>query len=315
MSILVTGGAGFIGSALTQKLLENGEKVIVIDNFNDFYNPEIKEHNIAQCLNNPNFKLYRGDICDSESLDKIFCKNKIKAVVHLAAYAGVRDSFENPMLYIKTNIGGTINILEKMKKYKVKKMVFASSSSVYGNCEAEKFTEDLNISEPISPYAASKLACEQFLYTYSKAYGINTVCLRFFTVYGPKQRPDLAICKFCDLIDKDEPIPVYGNGTTFRDYTYIDDIVSGICAAVEYDKTPYEVINLGAGETVTLNKMIETIENTIGKKADKNRYPMQTGDVFKTVSDITKAKNLLNYAPQTDFENGIKKYIKWRNNQ
>ena len=202
MQILITGGAGFIGSTLADKLLNEGNEIIVIDNFNDYYSPTLKEANVKVNENNPNYKLYRGDICDRELVDKIFAENSIDTVVHIAARAGVRPSLEDPLEYVRSNIDGTINILENMKKYNCKKMVFASSSSVYGNCKAEKFSEDLKVTEPISPYAATKSACEQFLYTYSKLYGINTVCLRFFTVYGPKQRPDLAIRKFIELIEK-----------------------------------------------------------------------------------------------------------------
>ena len=312
MQILITGGAGFIGSTLADKLLSEGYRILVIDNFNDYYDVRLKEANVAPNLNNKNYKLYRGDICDRELIEKIFKENNIEKVVHIAARAGVRPSLENPPEYIRSNIDGTINILENMKKYNVKKMVFASSSSVYGNCSAEKFSEDLKVTEPISPYAATKSACEQFLYTYSKLYDIKTVCLRFFTVYGPKQRPDLAIRKFIELIEKNEPIPVYGDGTTMRDYTFIDDIISGICAAIDYDKTPYEIINLGGGSPVTLNKMIETIEEVLGKKAQINRLPMQPGDVNKTVSDITKAQKLLGYNPKTSFKDGIEKFVNWR---
>ena len=193
MQILITGGAGFIGSTLSDKLLKEGVNVLVIDNFNDFYDVNLKRQNIEQNLKNPNYKLYHGDICDKELLEKIFSENKVDKVVHLAACAGVRPSIEAPLGYVKSNIYGTVNILECMKQFDVKKIVFASSSSVYGNCTAEKFSEDLKISEPISPYAATKSACEQFLYTYSKLYGISAICLRFFTVYGPRQRPDLAI--------------------------------------------------------------------------------------------------------------------------
>ena len=312
MQILITGGAGFIGSTLADKLLSEGYRILVIDNFNDYYDVRLKEANVAPNLNNKNYKLYRGDICDRELVEKIFKENNIEKVVHIAARAGVRPSLENPPEYIRSNIDGTINILENMKKYDVKKMVFASSSSVYGNCSAEKFSEDLKVTEPISPYAATKSACEQFLYTYSKLYDIKTVCLRFFTVYGPKQRPDLAIRKFIELIERNEPIPVYGDGTTMRDYTFIDDIISGICAAIDYDKTPYEIINLGGGSPVTLNKMIETIEEVLGKKAQINRLPMQPGDVNKTVSDITKAQKLLGYNPKTSFKDGIEKFVNWR---
>ncbi len=314
MNILITGGAGFIGSTLADKLINN-HKIIVIDNFNDYYDISIKENNVKHNLSNQNYKLYRADICNRDIVKEIFEQNKIDIVVHIAARAGVRPSLENPLEYIRSNIEGTINILENMKNYNCKKIIFASSSSVYGNCIAEKFSEDLKVTEPISPYAATKSACEQFLYTYSKLYDIQTVCLRFFTVYGPRQRPDLAIRKFVELIEKGEPIPVYGDGTTMRDYTYIDDIIGGIIKAIRYDKTQYEIINLGGGAPVTLNQMIETIEKVMGKKAIINRLPMQPGDVNKTVSDITKAKTLLDYSPQTTFEEGIKRFIEWRGNE
>lgn len=312
MNILITGGAGFIGSTLADKLIKENNKVIVIDNFNDYYSPKLKEKNVFHNLTNLNYSLYRNDICDKDAVEKIFEKNNIDCVVHIAARAGVRPSLENPLAYAETNIDGTINILEAMRKNNVKKMVFASSSSVYGNCKAEKFSEDLKVTEPISPYAATKSACEQFLYTYSKLYDIQSICLRFFTVFGPRQRPDLAIRKFIELIEQDKPIPVYGDGTTMRDYTYIDDIVSGIMSAIKYDKTPYEIINLGGGSPVTLNEMIETIEKVLGKNAKIDRLPMQPGDVDKTVSDITKAKKLLGYEPKTTFEEGIRNFIEWR---
>lgn len=312
MNILITGGAGFIGSTLADKLLKENNKVFVIDNFNDYYDVCLKEKNVSANLENENYKLYRGDICDRELVKQIFDENKIDTVVHIAARAGVRPSLEDPLEYIRSNLDGTINILENMRKAEVKKIVFASSSSVYGNCKAEKFSEDLKVTEPISPYAATKSACEQFLYTYSKLYGISAVCLRFFTVYGPKQRPDLAIRKFIELIEKDKPIPVYGDGTTMRDYTFIEDIISGICSAINYNGTSYEIINLGGGSPVTLNQMIETIEEVLGKKAIINRLPMQPGDVDKTVSDITKARKLLNYNPKTTFKEGIKKFVEWR---
>lgn len=225
---------------------------------------------------------------------------------------GVRPSLEDPLEYIRSNIEGTVNILENMKNFGVKKLVFASSSSVYGNCKAEKFSEDLKVTEPISPYAATKSACEQIIYTYYKLYNIKSLCLRFFKVYGPKQRPDLAIRKFTELIEQGKPIPVYGDGTTKRDYTFIDDIICGIISAMEYDATPYEIINLGGGSPITLTQMIETIEKVLGKKAIIDRLPMQSGDVDKTVSDILKARKLLNYTPQTTFEEGIKKFVEWK---
>ena len=311
MNILITGGAGFIGSTLADKLLEKNNKIVVIDNFNDYYSPKLKEKNIKHNLDNKNYKLYRGDICDKNLLSKIFEENKIDIVVHIAASAGVRPSIENPLSYVKNNIEGTVNILEVMKRKNVKKIVFASSSSIYGNCKEEIFSEDLKVSEPISPYAASKSACEQFLYTYSKLFDIQVVALRFFTVFGPRQRPDLAIRKFIDLIKEDRPIPVYGDGTTIRDYTYVDDIVDGIISAINYNDTPYEIINLGGGAPVSLNEMISTIEKVLNKKAKIEHLPMQPGDVNKTAADITKAKKLLNYNPKTSFEEGIIKFIEW----
>lgn len=312
MNILITGGAGFIGSTLADKLIQENNKIFVIDNFNDYYDIKIKESNVKNNLAKPNYKLYKADICDRKVVSDIFEQNHIDVVVHIAARAGVRPSLENPLEYVRSNIEGTINILENMRKYNCKKIVFASSSSVYGNCAADKFSEDLKVTEPISPYAATKSSCEQFLYTYSKLYGINAICLRFFTVYGPKQRPDLAIRKFAELIEQDKPIPVYGDGTTMRDYTYIDDIVGGICSAINYNKTPYEIINLGGGSPVTLNQMIATIEKVLGKQAKIERLPMQAGDVNKTVSDITKAKKILGYSPKTSFEEGIKKFVEWK---
>lgn len=312
--ILITGGAGFIGSSLADKLLKEGHKIVVIDNFNDYYDPRIKEKNVKINLDNPNYTLYRNDIEDFEALSDIFNKEEIDIVIHLAGRAGVRPSLENPQEYVKSNILGTVNILELMKKHKIKKMIFASSSSVYGNCKAEIFSEDLKITEPISQYAATKSACEQLCYTYNNLYGLNIICLRFFTVYGPRQRTDLAINKFTTLIEQNKPIPMYGDGTTKRDYTYIEDILSGIEGAINYNETSYEIINLGGGEPITLAKMIETIENTLEKKAIINHLPMQPGDVTKTVCDYSKAKRLLGYSPKTTFKEGIAKYIQWRKN-
>lgn len=311
MNILITGGAGFIGSSLADNLLDEGHNITVIDNFNDYYAYEIKAGNVGHNLNNPNYKLYKADLADKTALRKIFAENKFDAVVHLAGRAGVRPSIDRPEDYIESNILGTIHILELMKDYAIKKLVFASSSSVYGNCKEQIFSEDLKVTEPISQYAATKSAGEQFCYTYHKLYGMNVVCLRFFTVYGPRQRPDLAIHKFTNLISENKPIPVFGDGTTKRDYTFIDDIVSGIKAAISYDRTPYEIINLGGGEPVSLSRMIEVIENTLGKKAIIDRKPMQKGDVDKTVADIRKAEKLLGYNPQTRFVDGIAKFVDW----
>ena len=309
-TILITGSAGFIGSSLSERLI-NDNKIIGVDCFTDDYPIVLKEKNIQNLINKNNFKFYRTDICDKNEMEKIFSQNKIDVVIHIAAKAGVRKSILKPLEYVKTNIEGTVNILNLMQKYDIKKLIFASSSSVYGNSTADKFSEDIKISEPISPYAATKSACEQFIYTYSKIYNIQAVCLRFFTVYGPKQRPDLAIRKFIELIEDNKPIDMYGDGSTYRDYTYIDDIIDGICSAIEYNQTPYEVINLGGGRTVTLKEMISVIENTLNKKAIINELPMQKGDVNRTIADISKAQRLLNYNPKVKFEEGIKKFIEW----
>lgn len=314
MKYLVTGGAGFIGSNLVDRLLNNGHDVVVVDNFNDYYDVNIKEKNVRSNLPNPHYVLYRVDIENKNEIAKIFTEHKFDAVIHLAARAGVRPSLEKPMNYVKTNIIGTVNILECMRECGVKKLVFASSSSVYGNCSATEFSEDLKVTEPISPYAATKSACEQLCYTWHHLYGINIVALRFFTVYGPRQRPDLAIHKFVQRIAAGKPIQMYGDGTTKRDYTYIDDIIDGICAAVDYDKTGFEIINLGGGEPITLIRMIRTIEHALGRNAIIEQKPMQPGDVDKTVCDWSKAHRLLKYSPKTSFDRGIQKFVNWRKN-
>ena len=316
MIYLITGVAGFIGSNLLDKLLINKNNIIIgIDNLNDFYNPSIKRKNIEHNLKNNNFHFYNIDLLDTNELNKVFENHKIDSIVHLAGYGGVRPSIENPKLYIDNNIVATLNILECMKKYNIKKMVYASSSSVYGNSKESIFTETLNVSEPISPYAMTKKACEELCYTYHKLYNIDVIALRFFTVYGKRQRPDLAISKFTKLILENKSIPVFGDGNTIRDYTYIDDIVSGITSAIEYNKTSYEIINLGGGDPVSLTRMIETIENVLNKKAIIERLSMQKGDVDKTAADISKAKKLLNYNPSTSFEEGIRKFISWYKNK
>ncbi|MDD4556196.1 MAG: SDR family NAD(P)-dependent oxidoreductase [Alphaproteobacteria bacterium] len=315
MTILITGAAGFIGSNLADELLKQGNKVVVVDNFNDYYDVKIKEENVAHNLHNPNYKLYRLDICDKQSLRHVFEENEISAVVHLAARAGVRPSIEKPESYVETNVLGSVVLMELMKDFNVKKLVFASSSSVYGNCKESLFSEDLKVTEPISPYAAAKSAAEQFVYTYHKLYGLSAVCLRFFTVYGPRQRPDLAIRKFVEKIENNQPIQMYGNGGTMRDYTYVDDIVTGVISAIHYDKTPYEIINIGGGEPITLKRMIETIEDVLAKRAKIEVLPMQMGDVEKTICDWSKANSLLGYNPSTTFKEGIEKFVAWKNAQ
>lgn len=311
---LITGGAGFIGSHLADRLLAEGNKVVVIDNFNNFYNPKIKENNVKHNLNNPNYKLERIDIRNGEEVDRVFAENKIDNIMHLAAMAGVRPSIENPVLYQEVNCVGSQNILEAMKKHNVKNIVFASSSSVYGNTKTVPFKETDIVDFAISPYAATKKANEVMTHVYHKLFGFNVIMLRFFTVYGERQRPDLAINKFTRLIMEDKPIPVFGDGTTSRDYTYVKDIIDGITKSLKYveeNENVYEILNLGESEPVTLNEMIETIEQALGKKAIINRMPMQPGDVNRTYADITKAKNLIGYNPQTSFKQGIENFVNW----
>ena len=310
--ILVTGGAGFIGSHLVDNLLaENDCQLTVVDNFNDFYSPAAKRANVAAHLSNANFKLYETDICSPEDLRRVFEENRFDAIVHLAARAGVRPSLENPAGYLETNVTGTLNLLELAKEFQIEHFVFASSSSVYGINSEIPFSEDQKISQPISPYAATKAAGELLCHTYSHLYDIRTVCLRFFTVYGARQRPDLAIRKFAELILEKKPIQVFGDGTTRRDYTFVDDIIQGVRAAIDYTKSRYEIFNLGESRTVELKYLIELLEESLEKTAIIERLPMQPGDVPQTYADITKARRLLNYNPQIQIEDGIKKFADW----
>ena len=314
----ITGGAGFIGSTLCEKLLKLGNKVVAIDNFCDFYDPEIKENNIEELVKNPNFKLYRNDIRDREAVKKIFDENKIDVVMSLAAMAGVRPSIENPVLYQEVNCLGLQNILEEMKLHDVKNGVLASSSSVYGNCKEVPFREDMIVDYAISPYAATKKANEVMAHVYHKLYDMNIIMLRFFTVYGPKQRPDLAINKFTRLMLADKEIPMFGDGTTSRDYTYIDDIVDGIIKSCEYtlnNKNVYEILNLGNSSPTSLKEMINIIAKTLNVEPRIKQLPMQPGDVDRTYADISKAKKLIGYEPKTSFEEGIKKFVSWYNSQ
>ena len=313
----ITGGAGFIGSTLSEKLLELENKVVAIDNFCDFYDPKIKENNVKELVKNPNFKLYRADIRNREEVKKIFEENKIDVVMNLAAMAGVRPSIENPCLYQEVNCLGLQNILEEMKLHNVKNAVLASSSSVYGNCKEVPFREDMVVNYAISPYAATKKANEVMAHVYHKLYDMNIIMLRFFTVYGPKQRPDLAINKFTRLMLEDKEIPMFGDGTTSRDYTYVDDIVDGIVKSCEYtlnNKGVYEILNIGNSSPTSLKEMINVIGKTLGLEPKIKQLPMQPGDVDRTYADISKAKKLIGYLPKTSFEEGIKKFVEWYKN-
>lgn len=311
---LITGGAGFIGSTLTGKLLNKGNRVIAIDNFNSYYDPIQKEENVREFLENENYQLYRIDIRNRDEIRKVFDENKIDVIVHLAAMAGVRPSIEDPILYQEVNGLGTQIILEESKLHQISHLVLASSSSVYGNCKEVPFREDMIVDYAISPYAATKKANEVMAHVYHSLNDMNIIMLRFFTVYGPKQRPDLAINKFTRLMLEGKEIPMYGDGSTSRDYTYIDDIVDGIMRACDYvmtNKHVYEIINIGSSHPVSLKEMIDTIGETLNIVPKIQELPMQPGDVDRTYADISKAKQLLGYEPHTTFKDGIKKFIKW----
>jgi UDP-glucuronate 4-epimerase len=311
-NILITGGAGFIGSHLVERLLGEGDwRVTVVDDFNDFYSPSIKRENISAHLSHPNFRLIEADIRETPALTNTFADRKYDCLVHLAARAGVRPSLKEPRLYVETNVNGTVNLLELARAHGVKQFVFGSSSSVYGVNPKVPFSEDDPIFNPISPYAATKAAGELICHAYAHLYDMRIVCLRFFTVYGARQRPDLAIHKFAKLISEGKPIPVFGDGTTRRDYTYVDDIIAGVRAAIDYDQTNYEVINLGESRTVELRELIALIETELGRRAQIDRQPPQPGDVPQTFADISKARQLLRYDPQTQIEDGIRQFVEW----
>ena len=311
-SILITGGAGFIGSHLVDRLLsEGGWQVSVVDDFNDFYDPAIKRANVKRHEKNANYRLFEADIRDQPALQRVFAEDRFSCIVHLAARAGVRPSLAQPLLYAETNINGTLNLLELAREHGIRQFVFGSSSSVYGINAKVPFCEDDPIRQPISPYAATKAAGELICHTYAHLYGIRCVCLRFFTVYGPRQRPDLAIHKFARLITAGKPIPVFGDGTTRRDYTFADDIIAGVRAAIDYRDSNYEVINLGESRTVELRELISFLEQELGAKAQIDRQPLQPGDVPQTFADVTKARRLLGYDPQTQIEAGIREFVKW----
>jgi UDP-glucuronate 4-epimerase len=308
--ILVTGGAGFIGSHLVDRLLHRGEEIVCVDHLNDFYDPAIKRSNIREHLRSPGYRLVEADIRDTEAMSRTFAAYPIEKIVHLAARAGVRPSIDQPLLYEDVNIKGTLCLLELARQHRISQFVFASSSSVYGANTKTPFSEEDRIDRTVSPYAATKYAGELLCYTYSHLYGIPATCLRFFTVYGPRQRPEMAIHKFAQLIHDGRPIPFYGDGSTARDYTYIDDIIDGIVAALDRP-TPYEVFNLGESSTVTLKELVMTLEKVIGKPAIIQRLPSQPGDVEITYADITKARTLLGYNPSTAIADGLKSFNDW----
>jgi len=311
-NILITGGAGFIGSHLVDHLLAQGLwRVTVVDDFNDFYDPSIKLENVKTHRSNPNFELVEADIRDPAALRRAFTETNFECIVHLAARAGVRPSLKEPHLYLETNVNGTMNLLELARSSGTKQFIFGSSSSVYGLNNKVPFSEDDPIFNPISPYAATKAAGELICHSYAHLYDMRIVCLRFFTVYGARQRPDLAIHKFAKLISAGKPIPVFGDGTTRRDYTYIDDIIAGVRAAIDYHQSKYEVINLGESRTVELRELISLLEDALGHRAEIDWQPSQPGDVPQTFADITKARRLLGYNPQTQIEEGIKRFVEW----
>lgn len=310
-SVLVTGGAGFIGSHLLDRLVEGGGRAVCLDNFDDLYSPQVKRANIADALASGRVELVEGDIRDAELCRSLLARDDVRAVVHLAARAGVRPSIEQPALYQQVNCEGTVNLLEAARLADgVEKFIFGSSSSVYGINSKVPFSEDDPIAQPISPYAATKRAGELLCHVYHHLYGLPVVCLRFFTVYGPRQRPDLAIHKFTRLIANGEPIPVYGDGTSRRDYTYYSDVVDGIMAALEAP-LDFEIINLGNSEPVELHRLIELIEECLGREARIERLPDQPGDVPVTYADISKARRLLGYEPRFPIGQGIADFVEW----
>lgn len=318
-NILITGGAGFIGSHLSEKLIELDHDVIIIDNFNNYYDPILKKKNVQEVSlmaekKDRKYTVYRGDIRDFEFMKRVFEENQIDGIVHLAANAGVRPSIDNPQYYVEVNINGLTNLLECMRLNDLHKLVFISSSSVYGNNKKVPFSEKDGVDNPISPYAATKKAGELLCYTYHHLFNINVACLRYFTVYGPRQRPDLAINKFTRLMMEDKPIPMYGDGSTARDYTYVSDIVDGTIRALNYvsgNNDIYDIFNLGGSNPISLKDLIQAIGDAVGKEPKIEQLPMQPGDVNITYSDYSHAKQTLGYEPVYKIQSGIKKFVEW----
>jgi UDP-glucuronate 4-epimerase len=309
MRILVTGGAGFIGSHLVKKLLAVGHEVVILDDFNDFYDPQIKHANIAGFAKD--ITVYHVDLRDSESVRNLFHREKVDVIAHLAARAGVRPSIQYPRLYYDTNVTGTLHLLEAARVRGIERFIFASSSSVYGASKAIPFSEDEHLRQTISPYAATKVAGEFLCSTYSHLYNLRVVALRYFTVYGPRQRPDLAIHQFTRRIYAGQPIDQFGAGTTRRDYTYIEDVIQGTMAALEYEGPLFDIFNLGESETIQLKDLIVAIENALGKRAKINQLSEQPGDMPLTCADISKARKLLGYKPTTRLSGGLPNFIDW----
>src|SRR6266436_592583 len=309
MRILVTGGAGFIGSHLVEKLLAVGHEVVVLDDFNDFYDPRIKHANIAGFAKD--VSVCRVDLRERDSVRAVFHREKVDAIAHLAARAGVRPSIQQPRLYYDTNVVGTLHLLEAARVTGVERFVFASSSSVYGASKTVPFSEDQHLTQTLSPYGATKVAGEFLCSTYSHLYQMRVVALRYFTVYGPRQRPDLAIHQFTRRIHAGQTIDQFGDGSTRRDYTYIDDVIQGTMAAIEYEGPLFDIFNLGESETIQLKDLVVAIENALGKKAKINQLPEQPGDMPLTCADISKAKKLLRYNPTTKFSKGLPKFVDW----
>lgn len=308
--ILVTGGAGFIGSHVVDALLQRDENVICIDDLNDYYDPRKKQVTVERHRKHPKYTFYKIDIRDFKALEQVFDSHEIATIIHLAARAGVRPSIENPFIYTETNIMGTLNLLELAKRKGIKNFVNASSSSVYGNSSEAPFSEHHKVDEPISPYAATKKASENIAHTYSHLHGLNVTNLRFFTVYGPRGRPDMAPYLFIDAVHKEKPLPFFGDGTTARDYTFVKDIVDGILAAHDRPRR-YATYNLGNNKPITLNEFIQTVEKIVGKPAKLIRKSLQPGDVTMTCADIQKAREELGYEPKITFEEGLRELYRW----
>ncbi len=309
MKVLVTGGAGFIGSHLVQRLLRDSHEVAILDDFNDFYDPKIKRANIGPFATE--IAIHDVDLRDGKKVAELFQEEKLDAVFHLAARAGVRPSIQQPQLYYDTNVAGTLHLLENARARGIERFIFASSSSVYGAAKRVPFSEEEHLTQTLSPYAATKISGEFLCSTYSHLYKMRIVALRYFTVYGARQRPDLAIHQFTRKIQAGQSIDQFGDGTTRRDYTYIDDIIQGTMAALKYDGPTFDVFNLGESDTIQLKDLIAAIEKALGKKAKINRLPEQPGDMPLTCADISKARKLLGYNPQTKFEDGLPKFVDW----